>query len=121
MNSFCKHLNVFPWDAGPKEKSGLHLMIAEPSGAVLRYQKRQYLNMQTRWKNHVDGWLNSFLNERDKIIYVKYEDLNDKFTDTMHKIATRLGLKLETPVRPEKFDMTEKMIERQNAKESIDL
>jgi len=40
MESFAKHINGIEWDAGPRTKNGKELMFMEPSGGLLRYQKK---------------------------------------------------------------------------------
>ena len=100
MESFCEHLNNLDWDAGPKCKDGKELAWTEPSGALMRYQKRQYTNMRSRHAMHVQGWRS--LQEKNKIIYVRYKDLNKDFDKTVRKIGKQLGQNIGIPVRPSK-------------------
>ena len=49
---------------------------------------------------HVQGWRS--LQEKNKLIYVRYKDLNKDFDKTVRKIAKQLGQNIVSPVRPSK-------------------
>lgn len=103
MNSFSKHLNSVEWYAATKTKDGKELGLTEPHGAVMRYQYKQYPTFWDRWKAHVKGWMEDLPEDvRKQIIYVRYEDLNNNFNDTVQYIAKRLNKLCFAPVRPSK-------------------
>ena len=111
MESFCRHVKdllkpPYAWFAGPECVDGKEFAAAEPCGGMLRYQWRQYPNCYARWEAHVDGWMNDVpLSLRNRLVHVKYEDLNNDFPGTVRNIANRLGLTPpDHPVRPTKFD-----------------
>jgi hypothetical protein len=65
---------------------------SEPMGELLRYQCYQYSTMRERVISHVNDWLTLPTEEqRNRIIYVKYEDLNDHFERVVGEIARGLG------------------------------
>jgi hypothetical protein len=78
----------------------------EPMGDVLRYQCYQYSTMLDRAVAHVDDWLTLPTEEqRNRIIYVKYEDLNDHFDRVVGEIARGLGYPVPDVIkRPSKGD-----------------
>jgi len=105
MESFYKHLNFYDWDVGPRAASGAELARMQPSGAMLRYQKRQYPTIWDRWQNHVTGWL-AEINDRDKrkITAIKFEALKEDFNRTVQFIASCLGRNCFNPVKPHRYD-----------------
>ena len=102
MQSFCRHLNEIEWDAGPKCEDANQLAWAEPSGALMRYQKKQYPNMRVRHTMHVQGWRSFDNGIKRRIIYVKYKDLDQNFDKTVRKIAGAVGKNISNPRRPSK-------------------
>jgi hypothetical protein len=96
-----KLARTLPWDEGPKTESAALFVRAEPSGAMMRYQKRQEKNMLTRWRTHVEGWIN--LAERNPgygISVLSYENLNLDFDSAVRRIGSTLGQKVDTIRRP---------------------
>ena len=105
MNSFAKHLNAYDWYAGPKVRDGMELATAEPSGYLMRYQWGQIPDMHARWKAHVKGWMLLPEKYRDRIIYVKFEELNLRFENTVKEIAKALGRPpVKNITRPSKYE-----------------
>ena len=102
MASFCKHLHNHAWDTGPKVHDGLELAAIAPSGAMLRYQKVQYPTILDRWKAHVKGWLTLPEKTRERIIYIRFQDLNLDFKNTVRRIGQRIGKECHNPIRPRK-------------------
>jgi hypothetical protein len=100
MESMCRHLNDIKWDAGPKCKDANELGWSEPSGALMRYQKKQYPNMRARHTAHIQGWRSVPDEIKSKIIYVRYKDLNENFDNEVRKIAKRLNVNLLGIRRP---------------------
>ncbi len=98
-----KLINKLPWNEGPKTKTAMEFIKSEPSGGMLRYQKKQEPTMMHRWETHVTGWLD-FANSKagEKLIVISYEDLNLRFQDSLNKIARRLDLKNNDFVIPAK-------------------
>ena len=105
MNSFSRHISGFDWDMGPTADSGRELMSMQPSGALLRYQAKQFASLLERWRQHVYSWTKGLTAERRaKIIYVRYKDLNERFDETIRSIGDRLGCFVVNTVRPDKND-----------------
>jgi len=102
MESYCRLLNAFPFNEGPKCRSGKQLAMTEPCGALLRYQQRQYQNMQERYWDHLDGWMG-----KDEVIYVRFEDLRDDFENTVRAIGKSIRRSCpDRIVKPYKDDRT---------------
>ncbi len=97
MVSMLRYLNAWSWDEGPRCATPSELIRQEPSGAMLRYQKRQVPNMVARWREHVGPWVHQ-AGRTPGIEVVRYEDLDRKFDKTMASLMQRLGL----PQRPSK-------------------
>ena len=108
LNSYCKHIwdinKQHPeWIEGPLKHSGQEFAMAEPLGGMLRYQCRQYPTMLDKWKAHTYGWMESLFNTvKQRIIYVRYEDLWDSFDGTIPMISGRLVIPCESPKKPPK-------------------
>jgi hypothetical protein len=97
MQSYCRHLNGLPWMEGPKVADGDTLKWQEPVGGMLRYQKYQYKTMAHKYAAHVVQWHET--KHRNNIVYVRYEDLNERFDDTVEKIGGQLGYEPNRPIR----------------------
>lgn len=104
MESFTKHLNSYPWDAGPKVSDGEELSRTRPAGYLMRYQKTQLPNMWARFLVHNSGWKNLPEKYRDRIIYVGYEDLNERFEQTVRNIGVKIDRGIINIFRPSKFE-----------------
>jgi len=78
----------------------------QPCGELLRYQAYQYNTMRDRAQSHIEGWLNiPTPGQRNKIIYIRYEDLNGQFDQTVKYLARRLGYPIPDVIRrPSKQD-----------------
>lgn len=101
MVSFWKLINGLPWDEGPKKKTVGEFIRSAPSGAMMRFQKRQELTILHRWKCHIEGWVKLAEEREEKGIYLlKYEDLNNDFEETVRNIGKYVKLNISTPVRP---------------------
>ena len=88
----------------PRVKTDKEFENTEPVGELLRYQAYQYPTMRARVQAHIRDWLTIPTKEqRDRIIYVRYEDLNDHFEDVVGEIARRLGYPVPNVIkRPSK-------------------
>lgn len=91
MPSLWRYLNAWSWDEGPKCATPSELIRAEPSGAMLRYQKRQVPNMVARWREHVGPWIRE-AGLRPGLEVVRYEDLDERFEETLATLMQKLGL-----------------------------
>lgn len=91
MPSLMRYLNAWAWDEGPRCATPSELIRAEPSGAMLRYQKRQVPNMVARWRAHVEPWVERAA-RAPGISILRYEDLDDRFDATMASLLAKLGL-----------------------------
>lgn len=88
FDSFARHIAAYEWNSGPAV-DGCVLMKAGPSGALLRYQPRQYHSMLDRYTFHTTAWLES---AKDFNIHVvRYEDLDEVFETEVKKIGKTLG------------------------------
>ena len=106
MPSLMRYLNAWAWDEGPRCAPPSALIRAEPSGAMLRYQKRQVPNLVARWRAHVEPWVREAA-RRPGIAVVRYEDLDERFDATMASLKATLGL---PPGPSEKPDARQKVV-----------
>jgi hypothetical protein len=107
LRSYRKHLlDRHETVLVPRCETDAAFATVEPVGELLRYQAYQYKTMRERVQSHIRGWLTIPTKEqRDRIIYVKYEDLNDHFEDVVGEIARRLGYPVPNVIkRPSKGD-----------------
>jgi hypothetical protein len=108
MESFSTHLNDFNkhWFAGPTSEDGRELAKMAPCGGMMRYQWYQHDTVWDRWQAHVDGWLNRVpLSLKNRVITIRFEELNEQFDSTVRFIANRIGIVApEHPIRPSKFE-----------------
>lgn len=101
MISFQRLINHFRWDEGPRTSSVGDFMRAQPRGGVLRYQKEQTPSMLHRWKDHVEAWHNySIATNGRKVHLVRFEDLSERFEETVHRIGSIIGEPVRQVVRP---------------------
>lgn len=100
MLSLMRYLNAWSWDEGPRCASPSELIRQEPSGAMLRYQKRQVPNMVARWREHVGPWVRQ-AGLGSGIEVVRFEDLDARFEETMASLMRRLGLAPGALKRPD--------------------
>jgi len=106
MVSFWKLLNDYRskgWDEGPATRTVSEFIRAQPRGAILRYQKEQEPTMLHRWQTNVLGWVNYAEKNKNKVITIRYEDLNNKFDEEMKRIAKITGWNLSEIKRPSKY------------------
>ena len=100
--SYWKLIRAYSWDVGPRTNTPGEFFRSEPSGAMLRYQKRQERNVLQRWRTHVKGWIDMAENASDVgIILVRYEELNLNFEETVRKLSEQLKLPHSKINRPD--------------------
>jgi hypothetical protein len=106
LESFYRHLNDLEWHAGPKVENAVELAHAEPCGGMLRYQWRQHKTCLERLRTHVFGWLQGVpAKHKNHVFYVRYEDLDEHFDETVRKIGNFLGRTCpEIPRRPSRLE-----------------
>ncbi len=104
MISFRKLIQDLPWEEGPKTSSISEFIRSAPCAAIMRFQKKQEQTVLHRWQSHVNGWLKLAENNGNKIIPVRYEDLNLEFEKTVERIGESLGEMKSPPVRPDVDD-----------------
>ncbi len=90
FKSCLKHWNDIQWQEAPKCENIEELKVAPPSGGVLRYQMKQHPSMLARWQHHKASWMYSMAGFN--IIYVRYEDLENRFDKTMRIISKRIEM-----------------------------
>lgn len=100
MPSLWRYLNAWAWDEGPKCATPSELIRQEPSGAMLRYQKRQVPHMVARWREHAGPWVRQ-AGLSPGIAVVRYEDLDARFEETMASLMRKLGLPPGPVKRPD--------------------
>ncbi len=105
IKSYRKFLYKLPWDEGPKEATAGEFMRAAPRGGLLRFQKEQSETMLHRWQDHVASLMDYMESaEGQKIILLRYEDLDREFDMTVRKISSITGQAVDNPVRPDRTD-----------------
>ena len=104
MLSFWELIQKLPWDEGPKTLSVSDFARSEPRGAMLRYQKEQMKTVLHRWKKHIEGWTNFAQQNDNKIILVKYEDLNLNFDKTVKQLGQKIVHPVEKPIKPSAYE-----------------
>ena len=103
MVSFWRLIQTTDWDDGPKTATPGEFMRVAPRGGLLRYQKEQVPTLLHRWKVHVEGWADiSAASGDQKIIMVRFEDLNLRFDETVKRVGQRIGRPITAPARPDK-------------------
>jgi Sulfotransferase domain len=96
MASYWRFLHTWNWVEGPKADTALDFANAAPMGQLMRLQFRQYDTMLDRWANHVGHWTEA----GPRIHAVKYEDLAQRYDDTIKDLGSALGLTPRQIVRP---------------------
>ncbi len=99
MSSFWRFLHTWDWAEGPTVDTALGFANAEPMGQLMRYQFRQYPTMLDRWANHVEHWVDA-ARRANNIHIVRYEDLAERYDDTIRRLGRRLGLQPRQLVPP---------------------
>ena len=92
------------WDEGPKVRTVGEFIRSQPRGAMLRYQKEQEPTVLHRWQTHVEGWLNYAEKNKDKVLAIKYEDLNLDFDNAVKRIGAFTKQEVVAPKRPSRFE-----------------
>jgi hypothetical protein len=90
MLSYWRFMHGLFWNEGPKTADPVAFASAAPCGRMMRYQTRQYPNLLQRWAAHVQSWL-AASEGNPRIAIVRYEDLNERYEETMEGFATLLG------------------------------
>lgn len=99
MASLWRFLHSWPWVEGPIAKTPLDLAQAAPMGNLMRYQFRQYDTMLDRWAAHVAGWAEA-ADRFPNIHIVRYEDLAQRFDETVEQLGATLNMTPARIVRP---------------------
>jgi Sulfotransferase domain len=98
MLSLWRFYHRWPFE-GPAVADPFVLARVEPSGGMLRFQKRQYANILQRWAGHVEGWL-AAAEAPAGIMTVRYEDLESRYEQLMPTLSHLLGRLPQALVRP---------------------
>jgi hypothetical protein len=88
-------------DEGPRGLSISEFIRSAPRGRMMRYQKHQSENMVTRWREHVEPWLEASTKHKE-IIPISYEKLTSEFDSAILDISRTLGFKPQRIARPDK-------------------
>lgn len=97
--SFWRFLGGLGWHEGPKAPDPVSFAKSEPSGALLRYQMRQYPTMMHRWADAVEGWIAASA-VSPRVVMVRYDQLESNFGDVMLDFAPLLGRQPRTVDKP---------------------
>ncbi|WP_420549030.1 sulfotransferase domain-containing protein [Curvivirga sp.] len=92
LKSYFDFSSQLFWKEAPKTTNVNEFVKAVPIGSCLRWQHRQYDTMTHRWVGHVQGWL-EITSVRSNIILITYDDLKDRYQETMTYLVDRLGWK----------------------------
>lgn len=99
MASFWRFLHTFDWTEGPIVDTALDFATAAPMGHLMRYQFRQYPTMLDRWANHVEQWIDA-AKLASNVHIVRYEDLAQRYDETIERLGRELGLEPSHIARP---------------------
>ena len=99
VSSFWRFLHTWDWAEGPSVDTALNFANAAPMGQSMRYQFRQYPTMLDRWANHVEHWVDA-AKRANNIHIVRYEDLAERYEDTIIRLGRRLGMEPSRVVPP---------------------
>ncbi len=88
-------------DEGPKGLSISEFIRSAPRGRMMRYQKHQSENMLTRWKEHVEPWL-EIANNNKGVFALSYENLVDDFEATVVRLSKFIDITPKRIIRPDK-------------------
>ncbi len=55
------------------------------------------LNRMQFWRHHIESWQNSRF--ADRILWVRYEDLNLEYENSLHTIANHLGIQMAKNIK----------------------
>ena len=90
MLSFFRFIHGMPWYRGPQKDDPATFALAEPTGAMMRYELRHHQSLLHRWQDHVEGWVAAAAT-RPRIVVVRYEGLQDRFEMTVRGFRAALG------------------------------
>jgi hypothetical protein len=96
--SFWRYIwNTNP-ETGPWTATVGAFLRAAPSGYILRYQYHPAATMVERWRLHVEGWTAAAANPAIRV--VRYDDLDERFEESVARLAESLGTPIGEPRRP---------------------
>lgn len=101
MISFWRYLHGRNWFEGPKVDSPTELAATEPCGQMMRLQQYQCPSILTRWETHVKGWL-AANEKRDRMMALRFDDLDQRFEQTIASLSPLLGRNASQFTRPSK-------------------
>ena len=94
LNSFWKFLHRWEWDEGLKADTPLDFAKAQPSGQLMRYQKKTCKDHFSRWEEHVNGWLNA-KNKYANVMTINFDDLSKMYVSKITEIMEFLGINID--------------------------
>lgn len=89
MTSLWNYFHRINWFEGPRTESVGELMRTYPAGKMCRYQYEMRPTLLNRWIHHVNDWITQ---APQGICYIRYEDLNHRFEDTIKTIGQHMGM-----------------------------
>ncbi len=101
MVSLWRFIKKWDWHEGPKVDELADFIRTPPSGHMMRYQMYQQPTLLKRWEHHVRGWVLDLPEAvRERSIYIRFEDLLDRYAETLQGISGHLDrepLSLDKP------------------------
>ena len=100
MVSFWNFLKEYPW-VGPNKDTISNFLTCKPEGSMIQYQLNQANNILSRWSSHVESWIiNNDEKIKKNILFIKYEDLNLSFENTLKKIFSFINVENKSVIKP---------------------
>lgn len=99
LASYWRFLHTWQWVEGPTPDTALDFANAAPMGQLMRLQYRQHDTMLARWANHADKWADAAA-RMSHVHLVRYEDLADRYEETVRAVGAKLGLAPRQFARP---------------------
>ncbi len=100
LRSFWRYIRGNGPEHGPQTETPGEFVRARPSGAMRRYQSAEVDTVAARWCAHTAGWLEARQATRGAITLVRYEDLDQRFADTVAQLGDRLRKQAGPLTRP---------------------
>lgn len=97
LTSLWNYLHRLKWFEGPLTETVGELMRTHPAGRMCRYQYAMRPTLLNRWVHQVGDWITQ---APKGICYIRYEDLNERFEDTIKTIGQHMNMVPKTLEKP---------------------
>jgi hypothetical protein len=91
LKSLRRHVEDLPWKSGPLTPTDEVFRWSKPCGGMLKYQLNQYDHIWQRHAAHVLSYT-TIAPWQNGMIHLTYEDLDQRFDDTVAEIGRRMQL-----------------------------